>query len=102
MSTAGSQETFEATEPSSFFSPFSLISFLIELTVLFKRVLLSVLAACFRFIFPRARKNIAGCNVLVTGKVFLLSLETGRDQNVESFPDINITSWPGRARILKE
>ncbi len=74
MPPAESQDTFEATEPfaNSFFSPFTLISFLIELTILFKRVLLSVIYACFRFIFPRERKDIAGCNVLVTGKVFVV------------------------------
>ncbi|XP_038051513.1 epidermal retinol dehydrogenase 2-like [Patiria miniata] len=69
MSQGVRTDDFAATEPlaHSFFSPFTIVSFFIELLVLFHRVTLAVLRACFRFVFPRAPKNIVGRNVLVTG-----------------------------------
>ncbi|XP_022083347.1 epidermal retinol dehydrogenase 2-like [Acanthaster planci] len=69
MSQGAPSDEFSNSEPRahSIFSPFSFVSLFIELLVLFHRVAVAVLRGCFRFVFPRAPKNIVGRNVLVTG-----------------------------------
>ena len=69
MAKEAPMDAFAASEPlaHSTFSPFSIVSFFVELLVLFHRVTIAIVHGCFRFVFPRTPKNIVGCNVLVTG-----------------------------------